>query len=284
MKFEENLRELRKQQGLSQEELAEKLGVSRQSISKYENGSVYPELDKLMVLCELFHCTMDDLLKGDVKEKGLLRKEVYEKHENQMSIMMSLGVGLILLGMSCYCFFEPGQEDYRMDTVFLIFVAFAVMIFVYFGMANHRFQMKYKQIPQNIYTEAELDHFHNRYQLAIAAGIGILLCGVIVYLPIENKISDEAASGIFMLLVMCSVMIFTYFGMQKNKYDKTEPLHDEIEKSSEKMGKICGCIMLVAAAVYLLWSFLLDAWKISWIIFPVAGILCGIVAVVFGKD
>lgn len=78
MKFEENLRELRKQHGLSQEELAEKLNVSRQSISKYENGSAYPELDKILALCELFQCSVDDLLKGDVKEKGLLHKEVYD--------------------------------------------------------------------------------------------------------------------------------------------------------------------------------------------------------------
>ena len=60
MKFEANLKELRKQRGMSQEEMAEHLQVSRQSVSKWENGSAMPELDKLLQMCELFHCTLED--------------------------------------------------------------------------------------------------------------------------------------------------------------------------------------------------------------------------------
>ncbi len=69
MKFGENLQKLRKEQGISQEQLAEKLGVTRQSVSKWESGSSYPEMDKIVALCNLFHCDMDVLINKDVTEE-----------------------------------------------------------------------------------------------------------------------------------------------------------------------------------------------------------------------
>ena len=68
MKFSDNLKKLRKDMNLSQEDLADKLGVSRQSISKWESGVVYPEMDKMVQLCKLFNVSMDDLLNSDVSE------------------------------------------------------------------------------------------------------------------------------------------------------------------------------------------------------------------------
>ena len=67
MKLGKNLQMLRKLHGnMTQEKLAERMGVSRQTVSKWENGEVYPELDKLMELSELFSCTLDALLKEDM--------------------------------------------------------------------------------------------------------------------------------------------------------------------------------------------------------------------------
>lgn len=62
-----NLQHLRKTNGnMTQEKLAEKLGVSRQTISKWESGEAYPEIPKLMDLCDIFRCTLDDLLRKDL--------------------------------------------------------------------------------------------------------------------------------------------------------------------------------------------------------------------------
>ena len=58
----ENLQRLRRQAGLSQEALAEKLGVSRQAVSKWESGAAVPELDKLTELAHIFHIRLDELL------------------------------------------------------------------------------------------------------------------------------------------------------------------------------------------------------------------------------
>lgn len=68
MSFEKKLQSLRKKAGLSQEELANQLGVSRQAVSKWESGSSYPEMDKLILMTKLFKCTLDDLVNDDVKE------------------------------------------------------------------------------------------------------------------------------------------------------------------------------------------------------------------------
>lgn len=69
MNFGANLQNLRKKHNLSQEQLAEKLDVSRQAVSKWENGSSYPEMDKLIILSELFNVDIDLLVKGNLEIK-----------------------------------------------------------------------------------------------------------------------------------------------------------------------------------------------------------------------
>ena len=71
MKFHEKLQELRKQKGLSQEALAERLDVSRQAVSKWESGQTYPETEKLILISEIFGVTLDSLVKdGPVQYKA----------------------------------------------------------------------------------------------------------------------------------------------------------------------------------------------------------------------
>lgn len=66
MKFGDKLISLRKKKGLSQEELASKLNVSRQSVSKWESNNTYPETDKIIQICNIFDCRMDDLINDKV--------------------------------------------------------------------------------------------------------------------------------------------------------------------------------------------------------------------------
>lgn len=67
MSFGENLQFLRKiYNGMTQEELAEKIGVSRQTVSKWELDNMYPEIDKVINLCKLFSCSMDQLIREDI--------------------------------------------------------------------------------------------------------------------------------------------------------------------------------------------------------------------------
>lgn len=76
MKFGDKLIALRKKQGLSQEDLAAKLNVSRQSVSKWESNNTYPETDKIIQICNIFDCSMDDLINENIKDlSSMERKE-----------------------------------------------------------------------------------------------------------------------------------------------------------------------------------------------------------------
>lgn len=76
MKLPDNLKRIRKENNLSQEQLAEKLGVSRQAVSKWESGQSYPEMDKVLNICKLFNYNIDELLNENVKE---VREETQSK-------------------------------------------------------------------------------------------------------------------------------------------------------------------------------------------------------------
>ena len=80
MKFNEKLLEIRKKQGLSQEELGMELQVSRQTISKWESGQSYPDFQRLVMLSDYFNITLDELVKGidvqDVREKNMTDEKV----------------------------------------------------------------------------------------------------------------------------------------------------------------------------------------------------------------
>ena len=68
MNLANNLKRIRKENNLSQEQLAEKLGVSRQSVSKWESNQAYPEMDKVLTICQMFNLNMDELMNQDVKK------------------------------------------------------------------------------------------------------------------------------------------------------------------------------------------------------------------------
>lgn len=76
MKFGENLYKLRKKANMSQEQLAEKLDVSRQSISKWENSNSYPEMNRIVELCKIFHCSINELINENIIDFDSLDEEV----------------------------------------------------------------------------------------------------------------------------------------------------------------------------------------------------------------
>ena len=67
MNFNEKLQKLRKEKKYSQEELADMLDVTRQSVSKWESGQTYPEMDKLLAICKIFGCTLEELTNDSIK-------------------------------------------------------------------------------------------------------------------------------------------------------------------------------------------------------------------------
>ena len=76
MKFADNLKKLRKKRNISQEQLAEKVGVSRQSVSKWETSEAYPEMNNILELCKIFKCNINDLVNDKMVDIDSLDEEV----------------------------------------------------------------------------------------------------------------------------------------------------------------------------------------------------------------
>lgn len=84
MNLSTKIYELRKAKGMSQEKLAELVGVSRQSISKWESGETIPELERLVELSRIFEVTTDYLLKPGEMDELTIRTEKLEKRQNDL--------------------------------------------------------------------------------------------------------------------------------------------------------------------------------------------------------
>ena len=108
MEFNEKLQELRKQKGLTQEELAEALYVSRAAVSKWESGRGYPNIDSLKEISRFFSVTIDDLLSGS---EILTIAEEDQKQKN--SLLLDLVFGLLDLSVSMFLFLPIfGQREH----------------------------------------------------------------------------------------------------------------------------------------------------------------------------
>ena len=90
MNFCNNLQKLRKKMNLSQEQLAESLNVTRQSVSKWESGASYPEMDKLLALCKIFNCGIDDLVNKNIDEV----KDLTSSKKVILNFFKSVGDGI----------------------------------------------------------------------------------------------------------------------------------------------------------------------------------------------
>lgn len=76
MKFGDNLKSIRKLNNMSQEQLAEKVNVSRQAVSKWENGEAYPEMHNILQLCKIFDCSINDLVHAEMSDISSLDEEI----------------------------------------------------------------------------------------------------------------------------------------------------------------------------------------------------------------
>ncbi len=104
MNIGEKIHQIRKMSGMTQEELAEKMNVSRQTISKWENGTAAPDLENAVLLCELFQISLDDFLKGERKpvdrEERISLQDIVKINSRlqRMTIMLVSGLFFLMVG------------------------------------------------------------------------------------------------------------------------------------------------------------------------------------------
>lgn len=137
MKLAEKVQELRKKKGLSQEQLAEKLGISRQAISKWESGQSAPDIDKVVLISEFFNVSTDYLLK---QEKEVLEESVnQEEYTIEVNVKMNkkafsyLLLGIMFLFTFLFFLLLIKTLDVFMLIVTFPFLFVSVFMFACFG-------------------------------------------------------------------------------------------------------------------------------------------------------
>lgn len=286
MSFSENLQFLRKQQNMTQEQLAEDLGVSRQAVSKWESAQSYPEMDKLLQMCRMFACDMDTLVQKDVSVEKKADTSKYDETMNRHSYRVTGGVVMIILGMTAMTGLENRIPEGILTSIFLLIAAAAVYLFIITGIKITYFGKRYPEI-MDFYTEEERHNFGQKFAIAVASGVALIILGV-CFMEVGEYLrigTEEIRTTVFMLLVTVAVGVFVYFGMQKEKMDieKYNREHSSAHINGRlAMGKITDIIMLLAVVIFVASGLCLDNWRTIWVVFPVAGILCMIAELVWG--
>lgn len=311
--------EERKKLGLSQEELAEKLSVSRQAVSKWESAQSVPDLQKIIAMSELFSVSTDYLLKDDAQpEKSVsdgldsdrtIRRVSMEEANAFLSAMVeqsktvSLGVLLCILCPVLLIFLNglaEGNVCGVTETVacgiglaaLFVQVASAVFLFVRNGGKTERFDYLEKEEFETAYgvtglVKEKKAAYEPTYIRILS--LGIVLC-VLSPLPlILTALINEAdvlaismtalllcivAVGVYMIVRVATVRASYQILLQEGDYNKQE------KKKNSAVSAVSAVYWCLATAVYLTWSFITNDWESTWIVWPIAGVLCAPVLMV----
>jgi transcriptional regulator with XRE-family HTH domain len=317
----ETIVQLRKQAGWSQEELADKLGVSRQAISKWESAQSVPDLNRILDMSRLFGVSTDILLKDDLGPEFIaenpptelndtdepLRKVSLSEANDYISVRLAaapkiaLGVMLCILSPVLLIALSSLQELGRISLsegqaagigvlVLMCLVGAAVALFIINVMKLGRFSYIQEDALDTAYGVSGLardrkENYRERHTMMLT--IGIVLC-VLSCVPIFIAMI-VATSDLLTVLSVCILLIMIAIGVfmivstsiVQDTYDALLEEGDytrQKKQASRHYGYIYGIYWLAAVAIFLLISFTTDSWDRSWIVWPIAGVGCGILA------
>ena len=302
---------LRKKSGMSQEELAEKMGVSRQAVSKWEGAQSIPDLDKILMLSSLFSVTTDYLLKDDIDEEEYLddvedsiarrvsidEANAYLEVRKRVSWQIALATLLCILspvtlivlgGLSDIPSTGIGERLVGIVGigVLFLFVLCAVPLFIIVGFKNGHyeflddgeFELEYG--IKGIVSERKkaFNKTYVRWNV-----IGVILC-IFSVIPLiitgffENEILHIVSLVFMILAVGVAVFAFIVIHVRKGSMDRLLKEGDFSEnkdkgKKSALSEMVDTVFWCIIIASYFAWSFLGGAWNISWIIFVIGAML-----------
>ena len=292
MSLAENLQYLRAREGVTQEQLAERLDVSRQSVSKWESNASYPEMDTLLKLCDMFRVDMDTLLRGSVENSLSEDTAGYDRFMTLYARKIAGGVSAIVGSVALWSFLSAlGLSEMLGTAILLLVIAAAAVVFIASGMEEEHFRKKHPAIS-DFYTEKQKEQFHRRYIWYVAGGVGGILMGAVLtilaftILP-EKEPYESYMSVMFMLIVACAVFFLVYGGMLEDKYDipkynrQSSPTPEDKERRRRAV-TACSVVMILVTAVFLFAGLAYNKWEWAAILYPVGGVVCGAVWMVLG--
>ena len=308
--------DLRKKNGWSQEDLAEKMDVSRQSISKWEGAQSIPDMARILRLSEIFGVSTDYLLKDDLEipesappaESGSAARPVAMEEAAAFLDMKARNAGHIAWGV-LLCALSPvlllllgGAQEYGrvslsenqaggigLIALFLL-IGGAVVLFVTAGLRSGSYAYLEKEPIDTLYgvggmVRERREQFRSVFHRQLT--LGILIC-VLAVVPLgfslilagENEFLHVPALALMLALFGVGAMLIVRASIVWDGFQILLEEGDytrEAKEEQKRFGSIGTIYWLLVTAGYLAWSFSADAWARSWIVWPVAGAAYGAV-------
>lgn len=313
MIFADKLIRLRKRSGMSQEELAEKMNVSRQSVSKWEGAQSIPDLEKILQLGKLFGVTTDYLLKDEIEDEEFtggdysekIKKLTLEQANEYLMLRKKAAPRIALATFMCIVSVIPlltlgGAAELKKlpitenaaggigMIIILVIVAAAVGIFIHTDSQSDAYKFLDREPFEAEYgvvgmVREQQKAFRNTYMKSNI--IGTCLCILSAAVLFAGTVFDDEflcviTLNIMLIIVGIAVCFFItagvyWAGMQRLL--KEGDFTDEQKNRSRVNGTIAAIYWPIVVAVYLAWLFLekdpQSTDSRSWIVFPVAGVL-----------
>ncbi|MBQ9784023.1 MAG: helix-turn-helix transcriptional regulator [Clostridia bacterium] len=300
----------RKKKGWSQEELAERLDVSRQSVSKWEGGLSVPELDKIIAMSELFGVSTDYLLKDEpadaptenapANEGAPRRKLTHAEAEDYVSLVKRLswriaaGVALCILSpislIQLAAFADAGilGEGLAAGLGFVglfLFIGAALALFIPSGIQLSPYEYLEKEpfdADEGAVKMAKREQaaYARAYRTLITVGIVLFPLGVVPLIVSACLQLREILiiSCVNLLLAVVALGVFLivracYVGGAYQKILQTGEFDAQNKVKNAVFETVSAIYWCAVTAVYLAVSFLTGAWHITWIIWAVAAVL-----------
>ncbi len=313
MTLADKIMNLRKKCGWSQEELADQLEISRQSVSKWESGASVPELDKIVKMSSLFGVSTDYLLKEEAEEPvppaaqtpedskevrsvSLEEASVFLKVRKEAGKWIALGCSICILSPVCLLLLaalaEAGAVAMTEDmvagvgvSVLLGIVAAGVAFLIPNGMRLSPYEYLEKEEIALGYGVAEAVRrqkadYEPFFRRAIALNVVLIIIGVI---PLMITMGFQAPDlyGVYSIDILLVLVSVAVFGMVRASmvYGGYQILLQEEDYTvqnkaiRQRIAPFPAIYWCTATAVYLLVSFRYGNWEDSWIVWPVAGLL-----------
>ena len=305
--------DLRKKAGWSQEELAEKLGVSRQSVSKWEGAQSIPDMNKILQLSELFGVSTDYLLKDsleaaetvpsqdtDAEDATFVSMEeanAFLSYKAESAPKIALGVLLCILSPIALFLLGGAQESGRLAItemqaamigliVLLLMVAGAVLLFVLTGMKGSKFEYLEKNALDTAYgvsgmVRERMQREESDHTRSIA--VGVVLC-VLAAIPLFVLLLWRGEDEFYGVLGVSAILTLAAVGVHRivltsipwGGYQMLLEQGDYTRTAKRSNRKYSGIYWGVVVAAYLAVSFVTMRWDRTWIVWPVAGVLYGV--------
>lgn len=239
MSFSANLQHLRATRSMTQEQLAMLLGVSRQAVSKWESDAAYPEMDKLLRLCDIFECSLDELARGDLThrpdEPALAvapgpTTDIcdYDRHMRARAAVVATGASCALLGVAGFCG-TGGIAIYGIETQYImwpyvlllagILPACALLVF---AQSAHRSFTRRHPFVEDFYSEEGKIRARKQRGMAWAAAVVIAIAGAAVCwfqtFPLQHLYGGLASLNI---ALACAVWPVVYASMRASSVNVT---------------------------------------------------------------